>query len=323
MELSADTSKSSWSRILAILGRNPRLSVLLLLTVVSTVLSKGIFLSPANLHNMLRQYAGIGIMAVGQTLVILLAGVDLSQGSVVALVSMVVAYLNTSGYGIIWPLVIGVSAGAACGLTSGLIVTKGKVPPFIATLAMSSIARGIATLTTQARPIYGLSKELLVFGRGTVAGIGIQILVWANTALLGVFLLARTVYGREVYIVGGNEKSANLSGISTHRVKLIAYILSGVCAALAGIMITSKMDMGGPYISLNDNVQSVASVVIGGTSFAGGRGSVSGAIVGALIIAMINNLMNLLLINPYIQQGIIGAIILLTVTMNQRKMGVR
>ena len=123
--------------------------------------------------------------------------------------------------------------------------------------------------------------------------------------------------------MGGNERSATLSGINAHRVKLIAYVISGVCAALAGIAITSKMDMGGPYISLNDNVQSVASVVIGGTSFAGGRGSISGTIVGTLIIAMINNLMNLMLINPYIQQGIIGVIILLTVTMNQRKAGVR
>jgi len=171
--------------------------------------------------------------------------------------------------------------------------------------------------------VYGLSKELLVFGRGTVAGVGVQILVWANVALLGVFLLRRTVYGREVYIVGGNEKSAHLSGINVPKVKLIAYTLSGICAAIAGIMITSKLDMGGPYISLNDNVQSVASVVIGGTSFAGGRGSISGTIVGTLIIAMINNLMNLLLINPYIQQGIIGAIILVTVTMNQRRAGVK
>lgn len=321
--VSNEKRKSGWSRIVEVLGKNPRLSVFLILAVISTVLSKGIFLSPANLHNMLRQYAGIGIMAVGQTLVILLAGVDLAQGSIVALVSMVVAYLNTNGYGIIWPLVIGVLAGAACGLTSGVVVNRGKVPPFIATLAMSSIARGLATLITQARPVYGLSKELLVFGRGTVAGIGVQILVWANVALLGVFLLRRTVYGREVYIVGGNEKSAHLSGINVPKVKLIAYTLSGICAAIAGIMITSKLDMGGPYISLNDNVQSVASVVIGGTSFAGGRGSISGTIVGTLIIAMINNLMNLLLINPYIQQGIIGAIILVTVTMNQRRAGVK
>lgn len=323
MELSTDTSKSSWSRAVAILGKNPRLSVFLILALMSTVLSKGIFLSPANIHNMLRQYAGIGIMAVGQTLAILLAGVDLSQGSVVALVSMVVAYLNTNGYGLILPLVIGLLAAAGCGLISGLVITKGKVPPFIATLAMSSIARGIATLITQARPVYGLSNELLVFGRGTIAGIGVQIFVWANVALLGLFLLTRTVYGREVYIVGGNERSAHLSGINAQKVKLIAYMLSALCAAVAGIMITSKMDMGGPYISLSDNVQSVAAVVIGGTSFLGGSGSVSGTIVGTLIIAMINNLMNLLLINPYIQQGIIGAIILLTVTMNQRRMGVR
>lgn len=320
MKVLTNARKSGSLRILTILGKNPRLVVFLALAIVSTLLSKGIFLSPANLHNMLRQYAGIGIMAVGQTFAIMLAGVDLSQGSVVALVSMILAYLNTNGFGLVLPLVASVCTGAACGLVSGLIVTRGKVPPFIATLAISSIARGAATLLTQARPIYGLSKELLVFGRGTIAGIGMQILVWANVALLGMFLFNRTVYGREVYIVGGNEKTAILSGINARKVKVIAYILSGVCAALAGIMITSKMDMGGPYISLNDNVQSVASVVIGGTSFSGGRGSVSGTIVGTLIIAMINNLMNLMLINPYIQQGIIGAIILVTVTMNQRKM---
>ncbi|MGI6130452.1 MAG: ABC transporter permease [Bacillota bacterium] len=215
MEVPTDACRSSWSRILAILGKNPRLSVFLMLAVMSTVLSTGIFLSLANPHNMLRQYAGIGIMAVGQTSAILLAGVDVSQGSVVALVSMVLAYLNTSGYGIIWSLVMGLCTGAACDITSGLIVTRGKVPPFIAMLAMSSIARGIATLITQARPVYGLSKELLVLDRGTVAGIGIQTLVWADVALLDVFLLTRTVYGREVYIVGGNERSATLSSINT------------------------------------------------------------------------------------------------------------
>ena len=131
--------------------------------------------------------------------------------------------------------------------------------------------------------------------------------------------MGRTVFGREVYIVGGNEKTGHLSGINVEKVKLLGYAFSGICAAIAAIMVTSKMDMGGPYVNLNDNVQSIASVVIGGTSFAGGRGSVSGTIIGTLIIAMINNLMNLMLINPYIQQGIIGMIIIITTTMNLRK----
>jgi inositol transport system permease protein len=268
---------------------------------------------------MLRQYSTIGIMAVGQTVVILLAGVDLSQGSMMALVSMVVAYLNVNGFGIVLPLVVGLLVGALGGLFSGTIITKGKVPPFIATLAMASICRGLATLITQSRPIYGLSKELLVFGRDTIGGIGIQVIIWASVGLLGIFMITRTVYGRGVYAVGGNEKSAHLSGINVQKVKLLGYAFSGICAAIAAIVITSRMDMGGPYVNANDNVQSIASVVIGGTSFAGGRGSVSGTILGTVIIAMINNLMNLMLINPYIQQGIIGAIIVVTVTLNQRK----
>lgn len=319
MNKTSDVQKASRSLIPKFLAENSRLTVFLILLIVSTVLSKGIFLSPANIHNMLRQYAGIGIMAVGQTVVILLAGVDLAQGSMIALVSMVVAYLNVNGYGIVLPLIVGLLVGALGGLTSGMIITKGKVPPFIATLAVANICKGLATLITQSRPIYGLSKELLVFGRGTIGGIGIQVLVWVNVALLGIFILTRTVYGREVYAVGGNERTAHLSGINVQRIKLIGYAFSGICAALAGIMITSKMDMGGPYVNLNDNVQSIASVVIGGTSFAGGRGSVTGTILGTLIIAMINNLMNLMLINPYIQQGIIGIIIITTVTLNQRR----
>lgn len=319
MNNSSDLRESIKSKVPSVLATNPRLVMFLVLVVVSTVLSKGVFLSPSNIHNMLRQYSTIGIMAVGQTVVILLAGVDLSQGSMMALVSMVVAYLNVNGFGIVLPLVVGLLVGALGGLFSGTIITKGKVPPFIATLAMASICRGLATLITQSRPIYGLSKELLVFGRDTIGGIGIQVIIWASVGLLGIFMITRTVYGRGVYAVGGNEKSAHLSGINVQKVKLLGYAFSGICAAIAAIVITSRMDMGGPYVNANDNVQSIASVVIGGTSFAGGRGSVSGTILGTVIIAMINNLMNLMLINPYIQQGIIGAIIVVTVTLNQRK----
>ncbi len=319
MNNSSDLRESIKSKVPSVLATNPRLVMFLVLVVVSTVLSRGVFLSPSNIHNMLRQYSTIGIMAVGQTVVILLAGVDLSQGSMMALVSMVVAYLNVNGFGIVLPLVVGLLVGALGGLFSGTIITKGKVPPFIATLAMASICRGLATLITQSRPIYGLSKELLVFGRDTIGGIGIQVIIWASVGLLGIFMITRTVYGRGVYAVGGNEKSAHLSGINVQKVKLLGYAFSGICAAIAAIVITSRMDMGGPYVNANDNVQSIASVVIGGTSFAGGRGSVSGTILGTVIIAMINNLMNLMLINPYIQQGIIGAIIVVTVTLNQRK----
>ena len=319
MNSTSDLRESMKSKIPVVFTKNPRLVVFVILVIVSTILSKGIFLSPANIHNMLRQYATIGSMAVGQTIVILLAGVDLSQGSMIALVSMVVAYLNVNGFGIVLPLVAGLLVGAVGGLFSGTIITKGKVPPFIATLAIASVCKGLATLITQSRPIYGLSKELLVFGRDTIAGVGIQVVVWASVGLLGMFILTRTIYGREVYAVGGNERSANLSGINVQKVKLIGYAFSGLCAAIAAIMIPSKMDMGGPYVNLNDNVQSIASVVIGGTSFAGGRGSVSGTVLGTLIIAMINNLMNLMLINPYIQQGIIGMIIIVTVTLNQRR----
>ena len=319
MNNSSDVRESIKSKVPSVLATNPRLVMFLVLVVVSTVLSRGVFLSPSNIHNMLRQYSTIGIMAVGQTVVILLAGVDLSQGSMMALVSMVVAYLNVNGFGIVLPLIVGLLVGALGGLFSGTIITKGKVPPFIATLAMASICRGLATLITQSRPIYGLSKELLVFGRDTIGGIGIQVIIWASVGLLGIFMITRTVYGRGVYAVGGNEKSAHLSGINVQKVKLLGYAFSGICAAIAAIVITSRMDMGGPYVNANDNVQSIASVVIGGTSFAGGRGSVSGTILGTVIIAMINNLMNLMLINPYIQQGIIGAIIVLTVTLNQRK----
>ena len=319
MNNSSDLRESIKSKVPSVLATNPRLVMFLVLVVVSTVLSRGVFLSPSNIHNMLRQYSTIGIMAVGQTVVILLAGVDLSQGSMMALVSMVVAYLNVNGFGIVLPLVVGLLVGALGGLFSGTIITKGKVPPFIATLAMASICRGLATLITQSRPIYGLSKELLVFGRDTIGGIGIQVIIWASVGLLGIFMITRTVYGRGVYAVGGNEKSAHLSGINVQKVKLLGYAFSGICAAIAAIVITSRMDMGGPYVNANDNVQSIASVVIGGTSFAGGRGSVSGTILGTVIIAMINNLMNLMLINPYIQQGIISAIIVVTVTLNQRK----
>ena len=147
-----DQRGRSENKIVQILTKNPRITAFLVLAIASTVLSKGIFLSPANLHNMLRQYASIGIMAVGQTIVILLAGVDLSQGAMIALVSMVVAYLNVNGYGLIIPLLAGLGIGALGGLLSGTIITKAKVPPFIATLAVANIAKGCATLMTQSVP---------------------------------------------------------------------------------------------------------------------------------------------------------------------------
>lgn len=298
---------------------NNQLIIVVLLVIFATIFSKGIFLTPSNLTNVLIQISRVGILAVGQTLVILLAGIDLSVGSVVALSTVVLAHFSTNEYGVVLPIIITLLVGLLSGAVTGITVVKGKVPAFIATLAMMGIARGIAYVITRGQPIYGIPKEYDIFGRGNVWGIPTQIIIWFILVLLGIFILRRTKLGRFIYLLGGNEDCAFISGVKINKVKFFVYTFSGLCAAIAGIVLTSRLNMGAPFLAEVDNMKSIAAVVIGGTSLQGGKGSMTGTLIGTLILGIIYNLLNILNVNPYFQEAIIGIIVLLAVFMNTRK----
>jgi len=293
-----------------------QLIVFFLLVIFSTIVSKGIFISFSNMNNIFKQVSIVGIIAVGQLMVILTGGIDLSVGSILALTTVVVSYCNNCGYSIILSLVIGFLVGLLCGFINGLFISKVHIPPFLATLAMMNIARGVAYILSGGNPIYISQHEYFVFARSDIMGINTQIFIWIFVILIGIFILKRTTLGRFIYMTGGNEKCAYFSAINVKIIKIFVYTISGLFAAVAGIILTSKLGMGAPFLSEWSNLDSIAAVVIGGASLNGGKGTMAGTIVGTLILGSINNLMNITNISPYFQKAIIGFIIISAVYMN-------
>ena len=300
---------------------------LLLLCVALSLLSNK-FLTIENGWNVLRQISVNVCISVGMTLVVLTAGIDLSVGSVLALSGAVAAGLLKSG--IAWPahdLFIGftllgtiVSAlfvGSALGFFNGWMITKFKVPPFVATLAMLTIARGLTMLWTKGYPISSLGPKFDYIGSGWLLGIPVLVWISAITVALAVLLVKKTPFGRYIYAIGGNEQAARLSGIHINRVKIIVYTIGGILAAVGGIMVTSRLDSAQPNAGSSYELDSIAAVVIGGTSLSGGRGTIMGTVLGAIIIGVLNNGLVLLDVSPFWQQVIKGFVILLSVIVDK------
>ncbi len=272
------------------------------------------FLTPDNLANVLLQSAINAVLAAGMTFVILTGGIDLSVGSVLALSGMVLGRLLQSG--VPWPaaVLLGLLVGALLGLVNGLLITRGKLPPFIATLGMMSAARGLALVFSGGRPESGFEPGFLALGEGP-----------ALLALMGVvyalawLTLQRTVFGRSVYAVGGNEQAAWLSGIDTAAVKSLVYVLSGLLAGLAAAMLTARLNSAQPIAGVMYELDAIAAVVIGGTSLAGGQGSVLGTLLGALIMSVLRNGLNLLEVSADMQQVVIGVVIILAVLLDRSR----
>lgn len=291
----------------------------LLLAIVFLSIVSDAFLTFTNLMNVLRQVSINGILAVGMTLVILTAGIDLSIGSLMAVSAVIAASIVAqSPDALLLALLAGAAAAGVLGGTSGMMSAKLNVAPFVATLAMMTIARGIALIYTNGRPIVIDSPALKFLGQGYIGPVPVPVVIFIAVVAIVSVLLYRTKFGRYIFAVGGNENAARVSGIRVDRVKIAVYAINGLLAGLAGILLASRISSGQPNSGMGYELDAIAAVVIGGTSLFGGRGSMMGTIVGVLIIGVINNGLNLLDVSSYWQQIVKGLIIAGAVVIDQR-----
>ncbi|WP_404611902.1 ABC transporter permease [Caballeronia udeis] len=277
------------------------------------VFASNSFLSAANIENIARQVSINAIIAVGMTCVILTGGVDLSVGSVMALSGTLAAGLMVSGMNAVAALVVGIAVGLGFGVANGIFVAFAGMPPIIVTLATMGIARGLALIYTGGYPIDGLPDWVAFFGNGKVLGVQMPVVIMLVVYLLAWVLLERMPFGRYVYAIGGNEDATRLSGVRVARVKLIVYGLAGLTSALAAIVLTARLMSGQPNAGVGFELDAIAAVVMGGTSISGGRGSIVGTLIGALLLGVLNNGLNMVGVNPYVQNVIKGGIILLAI----------
>ncbi len=290
-----------------------RYGILLSLICICIILSVTTpnFFSAQNLLIVLRQVSINGILAIGVTFVIIAGGIDLSLGSVIALTGVVAAsFAHPETFPLIVPLLLALLTGMIVGTVNGLTITLGKVAPFIVTLGMMTIARGLALVFSNGRPVTNLSPSFNFIGGGDLLGIPVPILLFALIIGVAIIILNKTRLGRYIYAVGGNETAARASGIRVNRVKLFAYIICSTLAALAGIVLASRITTGQPNAGIAYELDAIAAVVIGGTSLLGGKGSITGTVIGVLIIGVINNGLDLLNVSSYYQQIIKGIIII-------------
>ncbi|KZM51839.1 ABC transporter permease [Labrenzia sp. OB1] len=315
-----DVGKSRLLDMISIRGATGPLIGLLLLCVFLSIATDS-FLSFRNFLNILDQITVLGIMAVGMTFVILIGGIDLSVGSVLALSMMVLGYLNVEAG---MPMAIAISgallASAIAGAVSGLLITAFRIPAFIATLAMMSIARGVANMITNGSQIIGFPAW---FNMGAIIRYG-GFLTMTVAVMLIVFTVA-TLYlryregGRSLYAIGGNPEVARLAGINVQRTTVLVYVASAVLSGLAGVLLAARLDAVQPSSGVAYELDAIAAVVIGGTSLSGGTGGVVGTIVGVLIIGVLRNGLNLIGVSPFLQAVIIGSVIVLAVAVETIK----
>jgi ribose transport system permease protein len=297
-----------------LLSRSGPLGGLVLLCVVMSFLSP-IFLTFTNLFNVGTQIAVIAIIALGSTFVIVSGGIDLSVGSVLALAGIVFGWASAVA-GLPLPLAVaaGLGAGALAGFTNGLLITLGNLPPFIATLAMLSAARGLALVISGGTPISDIPEAIQTLGSGDLFGfVPLPVVLMVVMWLITIAILRYTYTGRCMYAIGGNEEAARLSGINVFAQKLIVYTLSGLYAGIAGILLTARLASAQPQAGFTFELDAIASVVIGGASLSGGVGTASGTLIGAFILGVLRNGLNLLNVSSFWQQVVIGIVIALAV----------
>ncbi|MBT2231073.1 ABC transporter permease [Nonomuraea sp. NEAU-A123] len=289
--------------------------MLLLVGIVLSVASP-VFLTPTNLLNVGLATSVAALLAAGQTYVIILAEIDLSVGAALGFSSVITA-MTLRDHGLLPALAAGLAVGAVIGLVNGLLVTKTRMPSFIATLATMSVLAGLTLQITAGNPIAVTDYDFQGIGQARFAGIPVP--VWIMLVVFGLFgfVLARTRFGRFVYATGDNAEAARLSGIRTHRIKILAFVISGVLAATAGFIITARLSTAQPTAGSGLELAAIAAVIIGGTSLAGGRGSLLGTLVGALVLGVIDNGMNLLDVSPFLQNVVKGLVILLAVFLDR------
>ncbi|MFJ9895038.1 substrate-binding domain-containing protein [Streptomyces sp. NPDC091280] len=316
------TGSTGASGIRRLLLDNGALTALIVLVIAMSALS-GDFLTTDNLLNVGVQAAVTAILAFGVTFVIVSAGIDLSVGSVAALSATVLAWSATQhGVPVFLAVILAIGTGIAAGLVNGFLIAYGKLPPFIATLAMLSVARGLSLVISQGSPI-AFPDSVSHLGDTLGGWLPVPVLVMIVMGLIAAFVLGRTYIGRSMYAIGGNEEAARLSGLRVSRQKLAIYALSGVFAAAAGIVLASRLSSAQPQAADGYELDAIAAVVIGGASLAGGTGKASGTLIGALILAVLRNGLNLLSVSAFWQQVVIGVVIALAVLLDtvRRKAG--
>lgn len=315
------------ARGLATAGGRGGALVILLALVVAFSLAADSFLTVDNLRNILRQYSVPAILAVGQTLVIVSAGIDLSVASTAALSGSVMGVMYAhEGYPEPVALLMGLAAGFAVGAINGFVITKWRVPDFIATLGAFTAVRGVALLVTDGLPVPDYTKAqegrtvpetVTTLGADSVFGIPLIAVVAGACALLGWFILSRTTLGRSAYAIGGNREAARVSGIRVERTKWMIYVFSGLMAAIAGFMLTGRQGSANALMGEGMELQSIAAVVVGGTNLFGGEGTIGGTIIGVLIIGVLNNGLNILGVADFWQRVVNGSIIVAVVALDQ------
>lgn len=302
------------------------LALALLLVAMSLVSDN--FLTVANGMNVLRQISINLCLSIGMTMIILSGGIDLSVGSVLALCGAIAAGLLKNGivlsrWGVVLQFTVfgaifaGIAVGLAAGWINGFVVTRLRVPPFVATLGMLSVARGLTQLWTGNFPITNLGNEFGSMGTGYWLGVPMPVWISATLVLIFAFVTRRTRFGRYLYAVGGNERAAMLSGLAVDRIKRRVYMLGGALAGVGGLLLAARLDAADPKVGIGYELDSIAAVVIGGTSLSGGRGSIWGTVLGCLIIGVLNNGLVLLGVSPDWQLVVKGIVIVVTVAVDR------
>lgn len=290
---------------------------LLVLCIILSILTPR-FLTINNLRNVFTQVSVNAVIAAGMTFVILTGGIDLSVGSILAIAGAVAAAIVKSTGNVFLAVIAALAIGAIIGLLNGIIIARGKIQAFIATLVSMTVFRGVTYVYTNGTPVSGLGQKFMVLGNDKILGMPIPVIVTVIIFLLSYYILDQTRYGRYVYSIGGNEDTARLSGINANKVKTLVYVISGVMAAVSGIIVTSRIGSASPNAGSGFELDAIAAVVLGGTSLAGGEGSIVGTIIGAVIIGVLNNGLNLMNVSPFYQLIVKGLVILLAVMIDKK-----
>ncbi len=295
----------------------------LVILVILMILSPNAFAKPANLVNILKQASINGILAMGMMFVIISGGIDLSVGSIVALAGVVATtFAHPGEYPLIVSIVLAAVIGALVGLFNGVSVAYGNIPPFIVTLGTMTIVRGMALIAANGQPVFNVTKSFEGIAGGFVFDM-IPHLVVYFVVIAGIcaFIITRTVFGRRVYAIGGNETAAKVSGINVNRIKVAVYTLSGFLAGLSGLLLASRLISGNPTSGQSYELDAIAAVIIGGVSMSGGAGKWYGTIIGALLIAVIGNGLDILNVSSHFQLIIKGSIIIVAVLLDMKGKG--
>lgn len=294
---------------------------LIILMAVITIINSN-FLTANNLLNLLLQVTSNALIAFGMTFVILTGGIDLSVGSILVLSSALTAGLLGSGMPVTLAILISLILGCILGMMNGLLISYGKLAPFIVTLATMTIFRGATLVYTNGNPITkGLSDTFLFqfLGQGYIVGIPFPVIIMFIVFIVLYVLLHKTAFGKSVYAIGGNEKAAYISGVKLNKVKIIIYSISGIMASISGLIITSRLSSAQPTAGASYEMDAIAAVVLGGTSLSGGKGRILGTLIGALIIGVLNNGLNIIGVSAFWQQVVKGVVILIAVLIDRFK----